>query len=70
MSSISIRSIDRLLKEVGCKRVSDDAIEEVRDIAERLIKEIGKTAWNFAKHANRRTLMRKDVDLAIKLLKY
>lgn len=64
MSEVSLRSVERLLKKAGCKRVSVEAVKELQNIMEKDAVELGKLAWKLTKHADRRTLMKEDVKLA------
>jgi histone H3/H4 len=65
MTSISIRSIEILLKKSGCKRVSVAACEELRNYLEKSAIIIGQKSWIYAKHAKRRTVMADDIRLAV-----
>lgn len=64
MTEISLRAIDRLLKNAGCKRVSVEACKELRKALEKKAIELGKLAWKLTKHAKRRTVMKDDIKLA------
>ena len=56
--------MERLLKKAGCKRISVEAAEKLREILEKQGISIGKMSWKLAKHAKRRTVMQEDVKLA------
>lgn len=64
MAEISISAIERLLKKSGCKRISVEACEELRDLLEKRAMNIGKTAYKYMQHAKRRTVMKEDITLA------
>lgn len=69
MKGVSFRSVERLLKNSGCKRVSSEAVQELKKVLEKEGKKIGELAWKFTKHADRRTLMKEDIDLAVESIK-
>lgn len=69
MTEISMRSIERLLKKAGCKRISVEAVKELQKILEKQAIKLGKQGWKFTKHANRRTLMEEDIKLAFETSK-
>jgi histone H3/H4 len=69
MPSISIRSIEMLLKKAGCKRISVESCEILRNYLENSALNLGQKAWVYAKHAKRRTLLKDDILLAIDSLK-
>jgi histone H3/H4 len=69
MPSISIRSVEILLKKAGCKRISVESCEVIRNYLENITLKLGKKAWVYCKHAKRRTLLKDDVLLAIESLK-
>ena len=68
MSGVSLRSVEKLLKLAGCKRISSDACRELKDYLESDGVRIGKLAWKFAKHAGRRTVMAEDVKLDVETM--
>ena len=69
MPTISIRSIELLLKKAGCKRISVESCEILRNYLENVALGIGQKAWIYTKHAKRRTLLKDDILLAIDSLK-
>ncbi|MFW9994488.1 MAG: histone [Candidatus Odinarchaeota archaeon] len=58
--------IDRLIRKANAKRISLDAIEELRNIIEELAFDIAKKAVVLSEHAGRKTLSREDIKLAYK----
>lgn len=50
----------------GKFRVSDPAVDEMMDVAEKYIFEIAKKASILAEHTGRKTIKKEDVELAIK----
>ncbi|MFA5303676.1 MAG: histone [Candidatus Nanoarchaeia archaeon] len=69
MPSISIRSVELLLKKAGCKRISVESCEVLRNYLENVALKLGQKSWVYTKHAKRRTLLKDDVLLAIESLK-
>lgn len=57
---------ERIAKKAGVKRISREALEELRDIATEDITEIAEKAVKISRHANRRTVMRQDVRFVLK----
>jgi len=66
MAKISLSAIEALLKKSGAERISEEAKIKLRDYLEEKTIEIGKKANSFSKHANRKTIKAKDIELAIK----
>ena len=58
----------KYLKQQGALRVSDEASEKMIKILEKRVEEIANLARQYAKHANRNTVLESDVDLAIRNL--
>jgi len=69
MPSISMRSVELLLKKAGCKRISVESCEMLRNYLENVALNVGQKAWVYSKHAKRRTLLKEDILLAIDSLK-
>ncbi|MDP3917361.1 MAG: histone family protein [Nanoarchaeota archaeon] len=65
-SILPLAAMEKLLKEAGASRVSEDAKEALKDILEEYSKELGKKAVNFSKHSGRKTVKAADVRLAYK----
>ncbi len=55
---------ERILKKVGAKRVSQDALEEFANIMEERMMHIAKEAAALAKHAGRKTIIGEDIRLS------
>jgi len=55
---------ERILKKVGGKRVSQDALEEFATIMEEKLTTVAKEAVTLAKHAGRKTLIGEDIRLS------
>jgi len=58
--------MDKIMREAGALRVSDDAKEALADVLEQKAKEISLEAKKLAEHAGRKTITEKDIRLAIK----
>ncbi len=65
---LTINPIRRLFKRVGAKRVSDKAAVELAKIVEDKSKLLAIESQKLSEHAGRRTVMRRDVKLARKIL--
>lgn len=55
---------ERILKKVGGRRVSQDALEEFATIMEEKLTTVAKEAVTLAKHAGRKTLISEDIRLS------
>ncbi len=55
---------ERILKRVGAKRVSQDALEEFAIVMEERLMAVAKNAAELAKHAGRKTIIGEDVRLS------
>ena len=55
---------ERILKKVGAKRVSQDALEEFATLMEEKLTAVAKEAVDLAKHAGRKTLIGEDIRLS------
>lgn len=55
---------ERILKKVGAKRVSQDALEEFATVMEERLVALSKEAVALAKHAGRKTLIGEDIRLS------
>ncbi len=55
---------ERMLKKVGAKRVSQDALDEFSAIMEEKLTVVAKEAIALAKHAGRKTLIGEDIRLS------
>lgn len=63
---IALAPLERILKENGAKRVSDDALKSFAEYLDRHARDIASRSIEFSKHSGRRTVMKEDVVLAEK----
>ena len=66
MSKLPLANMERLLKEGGAERVSEDAKEALAEVLEDYGIEIAKDAVILSEHAGRKTVRKEDVKLAAK----
>ena len=67
--NIPLLALKTILKEQGALRVKDDALEEMRDLLEKKVEEIGFLARRYAQHANRKTILESDIEFALREMK-
>lgn len=58
--------IERIIRKAGAERVSQDAVEELRDAIEDVGEEVARDAVEMANHADRKTVKASDVEMATK----
>lgn len=68
MGELTINPIRKLFVRVGAKRVSDKAAVELARIVEEKAKLVAVEAEKLSVHAGRRTVMKRDIRLARKIL--
>lgn len=69
MAKLPIAPFEKILKENGAKRVAFSAGEALAEITGEIAAEVSKNAAIMAEHAGRKTVVRKDVELARKNLR-
>ena len=57
---------ERILKNAGAQRVSEDAKVAFSDVLKEVAEEIGQQASKISKHAGRKTVQEEDIKLAAK----
>jgi histone H3/H4 len=63
---LTLQPLRKLFKKVGAKRVSDKAAAELGKILEERAKLIVLEAKRLSEHAGRRTVMERDIKMAVK----
>jgi len=66
MPKLPIAPFEKIIKENGGKRVAFSAGEALAEISGEIATELAKNAAAFAEHAGRKTVVRKDIELARK----
>jgi len=57
---------ERISKKAGAKRISRQALEELRDIMDEIGSDIAEKAVKISRHAGKRTVMAEDVKFVLK----
>jgi len=65
---LTLQPLRKLFKRVGAKRVSDKAAAELGKNIEERAKLVILEARRLAEHSGRRTIMKRDIKLAVKNL--
>ena len=65
---LTLQPLRKLLKRAGGKRVSDKAAEELGKVLEERTKVLLLEAKRLSEHAGRRTVMKRDIRAARKIL--
>lgn len=63
---LSLLGFEKIAKKAGIKRISKDAVEELRDVIEEYGMHIAEKSVRLSRHANRRTIMAGDVKFIVK----
>ncbi len=66
MAVLPLAPIDRIIRNAGAQRVSEDARQTLRDAAEEFASKVSRRAVELARHAGRKTVMETDIKLAAK----
>lgn len=66
---LPLAAVDRLIRKGGAGRVSEDAVVALTEVLEEHGVKISQQATEFAKHANRKTIVGADIRLALKQMK-
>jgi DNA-binding protein len=63
---LSHNAMDKIMREAGAFRVSDDAKAALANVLEQKALSISEEAKKLAEHAGRKTITEKDIRLAVK----
>ncbi|MBS3126653.1 NFYB/HAP3 family transcription factor subunit [Candidatus Woesearchaeota archaeon] len=63
---LSHNAMDKIMREAGALRVSDDAKIALAEVLEEEAVRISREAKKLAEHAGRKTITDKDIQLAVK----
>jgi histone H3/H4 len=61
MAELPLAPVKRIIKQAGAERVSEDAVEELRDELEDHASERARDSKQMAEHAGRKTVQEDDV---------
>ena len=61
MAELPLAPVKRIIKQAGAARVSEDAVEELRDELESHAEDRAREAKQYAEHAGRKTVQADDV---------
>lgn len=62
---LPVEPVKRIMRKAGAEVIGKDAVEEIIKFVEDKIEEITKEALKFTRHAGRKTLMARDIKLAL-----
>ncbi|MBI4895018.1 MAG: NFYB/HAP3 family transcription factor subunit [Candidatus Aenigmarchaeota archaeon] len=61
MSMLPMTPFERIVKKTGIKRVSREALEEMRDCIEEIAMDMSEQAARISNHAGRKTVREEDM---------
>lgn len=64
MPELPLAPVDRIIRNQGAKRVSEEAVEEFAEVLEDIAGDLAAESAALASHAGRKTVKAKDVRLA------
>lgn len=67
MKKLPTSTMEILLKKAGAERVSESAKEEILNILLKKIEKTSAKSQEFAEHANRKTIKKKDIEMSLNL---
>ncbi|PTD93906.1 histone [archaeon SCG-AAA382B04] len=68
MTELPLAPVDRIIRNGGAQRVSEEAREALAKVLEDYGEEVSEEAVKLARHANRKTVKAEDIDLAAERL--
>ena len=66
--AFTIAPLKRMIKSHGIRRVSGEAVRFFSQILEERLAELSRESENVSQHAGRKTILRRDVKLARKIV--
>ena len=66
MAELALAPFERIMREQGARRISQDAVEELRDVIEELAVDVATRAIQLANHAGRKTVTAADIKKAVR----
>ena len=66
MAELALAPFERIMRENGASRISQSAVEELRDVIEEIAIDVATRAIQLANHAGRKTVTAADVKKAIR----
>ena len=64
MGEIPLAPVDRIIRNQGAKRVSEEAVKEFSEVIEEIAGDLAAESAALAEHADRKTVKADDVRLA------
>ena len=58
---LPLTPFEKIVKQVGIKRISREALEEMREVIEEVATEIAEESSRLARHAGRKTIKSTDI---------
>jgi len=66
MAELPLATLDRILKNAGAERTSEDGLKAFREAVEEYAEALAEASAALARHAKRKTVMEEDIKLALK----